>query len=597
MGKSGRKTESTVTVKMLFQALTAYLSVFALDRYLLGTDVFGRETVLNIVLFVCLLRLYSRKVRMNTYRRNCCRIFAGILSAVFVVGREVYNTNSAAGLFAALPAILCTVLCLMGFYCLFDRLLGYPVRWLETQKASPCRVTQWKLFRCRWRFLLIWGFIFLCWVPAFLAYYPGILSYDSILQHRQVVGSLSGLGFAAYSNHHPPVHTYIWELFFRLGQHTYFEAISMYAAVQMVILSLSFALVICYLIDRKWANWAVVLALLFVSVNPVMCIFSVSMTKDVYFTAAFVVVVLRLAQLADDPAAFAASPVRMLSLGFCALMMCLFRNNAVYVLILMVPVLCLIYRKQWKQLLISCGTALVLYFLIVGPGYSALGIASRNTGEVLSIPMQQLARVVTRREGELTEEDKEELGHFLNYETYGAYNPRFADPVKNDFQDDYYQEHKSEFFRLWLRLLKRFPGEYVDAFLSNNVPYVFPDSATQDAYAQRIYIEQENYMKPDRYSKLPGLLAFYRHFASYDAVKGIPLVSNLFSTAAPFWVMLFGLFLLMVGMDWSGMTVILPGLLYQLTFLLGPVNNFRYVFPIFCIYPLICCVIFSKKRN
>ena len=63
----------------------------------------------------------------------------------------------------------------------------------------------------------MWLLIFISWLPAYLAYYPGILSYDADVQ------TLEAQGITSYTQFHPPLHTFIWQICLNIGNTIHIE--------------------------------------------------------------------------------------------------------------------------------------------------------------------------------------------------------------------------------------------------------------------------------------------------------------------------------------------------------------------------------------
>jgi hypothetical protein len=243
---------------------------------------------------------------------------------------------------------------------------------------------------------------------------------------------------------------------------------------------------------------------------------------------------------------------------------------------------------------------IICYFVINGGVYPALGIAEGEGVEMLAVPMQQISKVVVEKDASLTEEEKQSIGTFFTYDSISTtYNPRFGDYIKGVFQNDYYEEHKADFIKLWCHLLFKYPKQYVDAFLSLNLPYWYPDSATVDGYSHVRYIETglcELAQYPlTLQSKLPGLYKLYEKVASFEAFQDIPVAATVFSITTPLWLMLLCLFVLVQKKKTQQVILLLPGLFLWLTFMAGPVSNFRYIFPIFCLYPIYMALMFDNK--
>jgi len=87
-------------------------------------------------------------------------------------------------------------------------------------------------------------------------------------------------------------------------------------------------------------------------------------------------------------------------------------------------------------------------------------------------------------------------------------------------------------------------------------------------------------------SLLPGLRDAYERVADYSALDN-PVAGIVFSPSSALWVIVMATYLLYAsGSRRRALLVMLP-LLFWLSFLIGPVSNMRYMFPLFCLYPLL----------
>ena len=77
----------------------------------------------------------------------------------------------------------------------------------------------------------------------------------------------------------------------------------------------------------------------------------------------------------------------------------------------------------------------MLAFLVVNKGFAlVLHADDSENQEILTVPIQQLARVYTMEGDTLTEQQKETLFEILPEEALKRYNPKVSDPVKVDFE-------------------------------------------------------------------------------------------------------------------------------------------------------------------
>ena len=110
-----------------------------------------------------------------------------------------------------------------------------------------------------------------------------------------------------------------------------------------------------------------------------------------------------------------------------------------------------------------------------------------------------------------------------------------------------------------------------------------------DPYSRREYIETslpgKKIYPVKRASLIPGLLWRYQKVAGYTDLQKNPFFACLLSISLPLWVLLFTGLAMIVRKKSIFLLVLTPAVLYYLTFLLGPVSNCRYVFPLMLLYP------------
>ena len=129
--------------------------------------------------------------------------------------------------------------------------------------------------------LIVWGVIFVSWLPAYLVCFPGILSYDIINQTRDALGVI-------VDNAHPVLHTFILRVFMRLGDGfvgSYEAGLGILALIQMVALSYSLARVVLLLKKYKVPMLIVVFTAIVSALWLMTACLSVSMIKDTLYSA------------------------------------------------------------------------------------------------------------------------------------------------------------------------------------------------------------------------------------------------------------------------------------------------------------------------
>lgn len=586
--------EKIRTIKTpILQLLFAFLFTVSMDYYLLENDVFGTESIVNIFLFGCAYFVQRKAITIEKTEKKYAFFFSTLLSASLTIGSGLYQTNDIMALFMTAKRTAITIVMLVGFTVIFTSFFAIIFQWLKNKQCSVQPVDkQWKLFKIPHISFILWGIIFLSWIPCFLAYFPGITSYDIPAQTPEVIEGITKF--------HPPLHTMLWGLCLKLQSIVDIQAITIYEIVQMLILSAALASVIAFFIKKRVNNWLILLSLLFFTINPVVAIFSLEAIKDVYFAVFFTLTIIELVKMVDNPDTYYKHPINWVKMSGFILFACLFRNNAIYVFVLSTIVAFFVYRKYWKKVILSLCIPILLYFFINSVVYSAIGIKAGSSAEMLSVPIQQIANVVASNNDELSQERKDEINLFIPYaEIAQRYNPRFADPIKGTFEVEQYNNNKMQFWKLWADLLVNYPKEYVSAFLSLNLPYWYVDASPVDAYSGRAYIEtgiwdaKEYVYELD--SKIPTLYHSYEEVTSFETFEHIPLVSNIMSMSFPIWGILFGFFVLMSQGLKKKTFVLAPMFFLWLTYMAGPVSNFRYIFPLFLLYPVIMTTVLNTN--
>lgn len=316
-----------------------------------------------------------------------------------------------------------------------------------------------------------------CWLPWFLYNFPGVMTPDSISQYSQA------MGLTGYSDHHPFAHTLLIKLLLSMGMALFdnvYAAIACYTVFQMVLM----ALLLCYCIFILYRYGAgrklCLLFLIFYACVPYNGSFAVTMWKDVLFSGfllLFALCLYRLLHLYAAGGRLKKQPGLLALLLLSGLLVCLFRSNGLYVFLLTAPFLVIVLRREWKLLLPGILAVLVLALFIKGPVYDALGVAEPAFSESLSIPAQQIARVVY--EGRtLTQEQIDLLNRTVDYDSIADYyQPELSDPIKALIQygnPEYLETHKGAYLKLWIQLSLRYPLDYWNAFVDQTRGYWYP---------------------------------------------------------------------------------------------------------------------------
>ncbi len=586
-----RKETNGEAMKVLRYVIVSALFVAGYDIYFFETEnALGYESIFNVMLFAMAYLLQQKEEKIDKRTRHYALFFSAPFSFALVLGRFLYYTNNLNIIVGSMKGMIAFAISFLGFTVVF-RAAGAIVfdRFFAGGRQSNRNSRVWKTVQVPQ--MWVWGFIIVCWIPVFLAFYPGICSYDSNSQTTQVMQ-----GIAHYTKYHPPLHTLIWAGCFKIGNFLHLHPLCVYSLLQMFLLAFVLSKMIAILMQHGLNNLWIFFGIFWVSVNPIMAIFSLEMTKDAFLAIFFVLISLYLLELAEDAPGFLSRRWNWVKTIMTLLILCLLRNNMVYSCILCMPIAAILMKKYWKQIVTLFMAPLLCCFLINDFVYAQMGIAGGNAREGLSVPIQQIAYTVKTNEENISIEEQKIINKYMPYdEILTLYNPRFSDPVKFSFITDNYEKDKAGFWKLWFELLRKYPKEYINAFLTLNLPYWYPDACSIDYYSDRQFVEvgmdSGSYYSIETDSKLPEVYSFYLKFANFEAFRNVPIISRLYLLSTPIWVLFLALTVLLLKREREKILVLLPSICLWITYMAGPVSNFRYIFPIFAIYPLLAGVI------
>lgn len=442
--------------------------------------------------------------------------------------------------------------------------------------------------------LLLFVILMLCWLPWFLYNFPGVMTPDSLSQYSQA------MGLAAASDHHPYVHTLIIRLFLKLGlgvSGSIYGGIAFYTVFQMACMAVIIVYCIRVLLRCGAGKKLCLLFLLFYIWVPYNGIFAVTMWKDILFSGFMLLFALSLYQLILLYQAAGASPReagqkqplgQLLLLSLSGLMVCLLRSNGLFVFLLTLPFLLWFFRGRLRILLPCMLLVPACALLIKGPLFGAMGVEKPAFSESVSIPAQQIARVVYEGR-ELTEEEIDLLNRTVDYASIASYyQPELADPVKALIQyknPEYLESHKADYLKLWIRLGLKYPLDYWNALVDQTRGYWFPESPMLTVNEGITPNELGLYCQP----VLRGGPVWKAAEIICKLYTVLPLYGLLYSIGAFTWTALFLFVNCMLNGRRENLLLFIPffALLASLSLAAPVASDLRYAYPLILAMPLL----------
>lgn len=580
-------------IKIISRILQCFFITFA------GMRIFQIEAT-NLLTLIFPLLSYLLLSKEMCFKKRSHNIYVSALSAIYTL---FYICGSYRKILSGLDnrafQIIFLTLTALGLFCLFRLLVLFFLQALSScytkinagtsiaRSDAPENNHTSNGRDSRFLFLFTFLFCMIAWLPYFLKNYPGVMNIDSINQYAQVIGAWQ------QSNHHPWWHTMVIKLFYSLGlaiTNSPVHAIAFYTVFQMMLM----ATVVAYGVQTLFSvaglsrKWCCITAGSF-ALLPFNAFFAVTVWKDAAFAAGvllYTICIYRLCRQKMNPVLF----------GISCLMLSLFRNNGWYVFLCMIPVLMIVFRKQWKYVATILILSLAILLVMKGPLMQHFKVAETEITESLSIPLQQMARVV-KENGSLTLQESEYLETIMGMEAMrNAYHPVVSDNIKKLAKNrGVLQENLGEFFRYYISIGLHNPGAYLRGYIDQTYGFYFPEST--------ILVGGDEYIIPNEFGVysiplLKGPIVVKIHELNLKLKQLLPGYGWLWCMGANLWVMLFFSVFLLVQNRGKEAIVLLPGILIAASLMVAsPVaEDFRYAYSyIFCM-PFYFGTLFSSPE-
>lgn len=426
--------------------------------------------------------------------------------------------------------------------------------------------------------------LLLCYVPMFLITFPGSFAYDVPFQLEQVFTG-------NYSTHHPLLHTLLMGLCVKLGHllGNINLGAALYTLIQMTALAACFAAAGAS-IHRQSGARAAKWSTAFFALYPLHMMMAVNATKDVLFSGLFALTLalVREAVICEKPSAWLKAGIALCGAG-----MLLFRNNALYAMAVWIVLMILLLRKQALRIVAASLAAIVLCIGVGGAMKNATHASEGDLCEMLSWPIQQMARVRNLHEDRLTQAEMQAIDKLMPKESWRLYDPTISDPVKFEFDTEAFLSAPGKYVKAYLSIAKKCPKAYFDALLMHTYSFFYPYSeyGVSGYYLQMgvsdLYYDWCDFDRISSQSLLPRVLSSLSWRFGAQGAMQILVIGYLFNMGLIVWVMLY--FVLReayLGRWKSFACALLPVLLWG-TFLLGPVMAGRYIYPFVCCLPVL----------
>lgn len=430
-----------------------------------------RETHANYIIYLLcsgigFCSLGVRIYRIETEKKYAWNgwnfILAGVFGIIIVLGNYEIVTKFT-GVHRWLVAVTLFWGSVIVFYNIFEIAHKFFIKAENQKSVAISQKEKYVLFFISFTILAAIDFLYL-----FGAVYPGIVTEDSRSQLTQIYNGV-------YSNHHPFYHTMVIKFFCSLGMALFHDAnaaVATYSVFQICLMALTYSYVVLTVYEFRKSKSAVCCVILFYALLPYYWNYSCTMWKDIIFgitCTIFTVALYRSRKKIGN------NKLNYILVFVSSVGVCIFRSNGVVAYFITMIVLIIVFRNKERKLIYVVVSAFLVALIMKGPVLSVMNVQRTGATEALSIPIQQIARVINNGQ-HIGDSDMELLKEVIDVNAVKEqYEPHISDPIKRLFYQssgiDVILDNKAEYLALWARLGLRYPGTYIAAWVEQTRGY------------------------------------------------------------------------------------------------------------------------------
>ncbi len=516
-------------------------------------------------------------------------VFCFIISTQFILGNTLKIKGSIAGNITDIIQIFILSVTMTIVYYLIYNLI---------QRYSIAKKQNTKKLKNKW--IIYFLIIIIFWLPAFIAFCPVILSYDGPIQIYAFA-----IKEMAPSTRQPIISTLLLKMFYKIGLNI-FNSVSLgmmyYSIFQIIVMSGIFAYTTEFIYKETKNKVITIISLIFYALYPINQLFPLITTKDVMFSGLALLFVIRMYQLTKKENRI----LEYILVAILGTLMLLFRNNAVYSLILLIPFIIVILQKnKSKKLVILITLIIITYQISFNLLIKIVNGEKDNNREKLSVITQAIARVSRYKEKELNEDEKNRIEYYFGNinNLANVYQENLSDATKAIIKTQRVEENRKDFCNLFIQLGIKYPIIYIDSFLKTIEDYWYlQDYALSNIKIQRrsclelgfFYITDGKNTICD-YNLWPELREMYKKLLEQNYYMKIPIINMMFQPSLYFYILIGSILYLKYKNQADKKIPIIFLFLYFLTCFLGPGGILRYVYINIISTPLIISLLIKEE--
>lgn len=469
-----------------------------------------------------------------------------------------------------------------------------------------------QLFRFHWKNMaLLAGGIYCCWLPWLIVLGPVSLNIDTMVQLIQYRGiavwdpmTMTMMPQYRMTDHHPFFDTYLYGLFDSIGLALGNEIIGFVLLTQLqaffaaCVLSLALVWIKSRTNLPDFGIMAFSAGVAFIPAFPM----TMSMIlKDSTWVPIFLLWTILFFEITYRAKSDETISWRMVSAFIVmAVLAALTKKTSIYVTTPSTLLLLFFIKNKVKIATAALTPALVSLIIIPQVLFPILNIAPGGPQETIAVPMQQIAKVVIDHRQDLSDKDLTTIGRVMKLDKIeNNFNYVTTDNIKSStYRVDSTKSDRTQFLLLWVKLLLKYPVDYIRAVPYLRSTYVFRDTYYQSGPIKSGWDEiGGKYILPQYQGDHESFIQKHVGSRLKEIVRRVPPFSLLGSEALyTLWIPLMTFTLVLTRKNWKNMAYFLPVLFLEGTQFIIPAHQTRYSLGLFFCAVLIMSIPFLKTN-
>lgn len=576
---------SILSTFSIIPSLLSYLNNFF--------NIFNNKLIISIITLIVFILIYLlfNSIHKLSKKNN---ILCYIITFILIILYSYMIKSNMSLVFGSIYNIFISIIKYIGSYYLIKEIIYYiDIFFKKEYKYSNKLISIFNNHPFKYSFIIL----FIVFGIYLIGYYPGILNYDNANQIKEVLGlhtryldAINPVVGSTLTNFNPIIHTLLLGNSFKLGVliNNVNLGLFIYTFSQMLIVILIYSYVISYLNKLTSRPLYSIITLILLCIIPIFPFYSITNVKDTLYTSFLLLLSLKLYEYTIKEYSYK-DYIHFITIS---ILVCLFRNNGIFIVI---PSIVFMLYKNKKNIIILISTMLLFNLSFNNILLPYFKVSNTSIREALSIPIQQIARLVKYHDEDIKYKDKVIINNILPYKKISnLYNEDLADPVKNKFNKDYTNEDLVNFFKVWSKYLVKYPITYIDATLNNISGYFNPFE-----YDFKVYHKLNNKLPEAgydyHYNDLDWLRNTLYNYTIFLDITPLGLLSNMGVLS---WLSMY-LFINIINKK-KYYIFMLPNIISILFCVLSPANTYyRYMYPtlvmIISLLPLYKYIFENKK--